>query len=157
MRTCIGTICDRGPSPFFVQLPYSCFLTVGFVWNADCEYFFEFYCWVVLTIRCVGSEMFQFSLQTHHLWAYFLCLLVPRCVSWKATEIGWTLGLSVRQWFRAQAYCFVKWTCCLRLFFWASEPVACSVLMMFSMCFCVSFVVDGLSESAYFFLGLDSL
>ena len=64
---CIGTICDRGPSRFFVQLPYSCFLTVGFVCNADCECFFKFYCWVVLAIHCVGSEMFQFSLQTHDL------------------------------------------------------------------------------------------
>ena len=40
--TCIGTIRDIGVRHFFVQLPYSCFLTVRFVCNAGCEFFSKF-------------------------------------------------------------------------------------------------------------------
>ena len=49
---CIGTICDRGPSRFFVQLPYSCFLTVGFVCNADCDFIFQ-----VLLLGCGDNPL----------------------------------------------------------------------------------------------------
>ena len=89
-------------------------------------------CWesVVWDLTCFNSisrriicELIPFAYQCS------LCLLEGGCV--------WTLGLSVGQWFRAKAYCFVKCLCCLRLFFCASEPVVCSVHMMSSQCFCL--------------------